>query len=74
MQIHDVEKIALAEGEVLVIRIPIGTMPMGLWRARAEETRNAFSTLLLTNNIVVVPTDYTFAKISKEQKEVICTR
>jgi hypothetical protein len=69
MKIKDIEKIALSEGEVLVIQVPQDSKPTHIWLKQAKEIRDTLATLLLSNNITVIPTGYKFTILSQKKSE-----
>lgn len=63
MEIEDVKRIALAEGEVLWVTIPREHY-MRMTRKQLEIVHEQFALLFLSNSIMITPDDYNFAVIS----------
>ncbi len=71
--VTEIQKLKLHEGEVLIVKIPVGNLPHSAWHRRAADVRGVLSTYLLTNNILVINDDINFTVIEKENTERDCT-
>ena len=65
-KITNIQTLRLNEGEVLVVKIPSGDLPMHAWSRQADAIRTTLCTLLLTNNVVIMQDDISFTVIKKE--------
>lgn len=68
-QITEIQKLKLNEGEVLVVKMPLGDLSNSAWKRHADELRHALCTLLLSTNVVVLGEDINFTVIEKENTE-----
>lgn len=67
--ITEIQKLKLHENEVLIVKIPINNLPQSAWHRHARDVREVLSTMLLTNNILVINDDINFTVIEKENTE-----
>lgn len=68
-EITDFQKLRLHEGEVLIVKLPLGDRTSGAWHRYAKELRDVLGTMLLTNNILVLADDINFTVIEKENTD-----
>lgn len=65
----EIQKLKLHENEVLIVKIPSNNLPQSAWHRHAQEVREALSTYLLSNNILVINDNINFTVIEKENTE-----
>jgi len=65
-QITEIQKLRLHEGELLIVKVPLNNLPQSAWHRQAADIKDVLSTMLLTNNILVLADDIDFTVIEKE--------
>lgn len=71
MDIKDINRIALGEGEVLWVTLARGNLPYNIWQDRAKSIRDMLQLYFLTNRIIITPEDVNIQAIKEED---VCTR
>jgi hypothetical protein len=67
--ITEIQKLKLHENEVLVVKVPLDDQPRQAWLRHANDLRTSLSTMLLSNNILVIDDHINFTVIEKENTE-----
>lgn len=65
--ITDVKRLALNEGEILIVTYARANIPPHIWERNAEKIRTLLSTALLTNKIYVVSDEMELTVIKQEK-------
>lgn len=66
VEIKDIQRIALGEGEILWVTMPRGNLPYHLYKKLADNTRTDLEMLFLTTRILITPEGYDFKVISED--------
>lgn len=66
MDIKDINRIALGEGEVLWVTLARGNLPYNIWQDRAKNVRDSLQLYFLTNRIIITPEDINIQAIREE--------
>lgn len=71
MDIKDINRIALGEGEVLWVTVARGNLPMASWTKQVTYIQDMLQTYFLTTQIIVTSDDINIQAIKEDD---ICTR
>lgn len=69
--ITDVKRLALNEGEVLVVKLPRNNLPTHIWEKNAGGLRDTLKLYFLTNRIIVVSDNVEMTVIKQEKQDAI---